>query len=168
MNFHKIVLVVTLMVFVVVPATAKNVCRPGKAEVILLLPSGQSKTICVAESALPGLQNAGEHSSGKFVTTACPCFSESDVQAIFDNDDGLDDCAFQTMTNGYILASCADSTAQFLVTNGPTQGVRLVGLPIIDSPSCAAKVGGDLTFSEDLAAPAVDACFEVLESFLPP
>ena len=48
-------------------------CPKGKSEVIVMTPSGITKTICVSDNAIPGIENAAEHSGGLILPAECPC-----------------------------------------------------------------------------------------------
>ncbi len=163
---RNIVLTAVLTALMSGPAIAKNPCRSGKIEVHFLLPSGQLKTICIAESALSGIENASRQGRAKFAMASCPCFTQADVQRMFDDAFEFDLCTDTLMRNDFTLRECSDENARFLVTDGPVAGVRLVGLPVIDSPSCVAKVGDELEMSSNLDEPEWEACFEELEPFL--
>jgi hypothetical protein len=60
-------------------------CVEGKSPVQINLPNGMQKTICLNDSALPGLQNAADHSDGTIVPTTCPCWNETDMKYYLDN-----------------------------------------------------------------------------------
>ena len=48
-------------------------CPDGKSEVLLMTPSGITKTICVSDNAIPGIENAAEHNGGFTLEPECPC-----------------------------------------------------------------------------------------------
>lgn len=49
-------------------------CPDGKSEVVVVTPSGLSKTICVSDNALPGIETAAENAVLDVVPPpACPC-----------------------------------------------------------------------------------------------
>jgi len=66
-------------------------CPEGKAPITITTPSGKTKNLCVANSAIPGLENAGEHSAADIVPAQCPCFSQSEAEALI----GIDAIAYQ-------------------------------------------------------------------------
>lgn len=53
--------------------TAVAECPDGMAELVIVTPSGISKTICVPDSAIPGLESAADHSPQAIVEAECPC-----------------------------------------------------------------------------------------------
>jgi len=48
-------------------------CPEGKSEVVIVTPNGISKTICVSDNAIPGIENAAEHSAQLAIEPVCPC-----------------------------------------------------------------------------------------------
>ena len=47
-------------------------CPEGKSVVVLMTPSGNVKNICVADAAIPGIENAAENAPLE-IAPACPC-----------------------------------------------------------------------------------------------
>jgi hypothetical protein len=97
-NLFAIVIVLALSMFIASVALAE--CPEGKSEVILVTPSGKIKTICVPETALPGIENAAEHSAGNIVPASCPCLTVEEIQK-------LEDCSLQ---NGVPITCVDDGT----------------------------------------------------------
>ena len=62
--------VIALALSMFIASVALAECPEGKSEVILVTPSGKIKTICVPDTALPGIENAAEHSPGTIVAVA--------------------------------------------------------------------------------------------------
>jgi hypothetical protein len=77
--------IIGLLCTVMFSATAWAACPEGKSEVILYLPNGMEKTMCIPDQALPGLQNAAENSDGTIVPSSCPCWNEKDIIYYEDN-----------------------------------------------------------------------------------
>jgi hypothetical protein len=60
-----------ICVLTAIPVLAE--CPEGKSEVILMTPKGVTKTICVSDNAIPGIENAAEHSGSLIIAAECPC-----------------------------------------------------------------------------------------------
>jgi len=80
--FFEITLIITSLLFVV---SAWGACPDGKSEIQLITPSGRVKFMCVPDAALPGLDNAADHSDGTIVPTGCPCWDEADIEYLLKN-----------------------------------------------------------------------------------
>jgi len=79
-------------------------CPEGKAEVSINLPNGTQKMICIPDNALPGLQNAADHSDGTIVPNPCPCWTEDDISSYFSNK-MIAKCWYDTSTG---ILDCVD------------------------------------------------------------
>ena len=62
-------------------------CPEGKSEVLLMTPSGITKTICVSDKAIPGIENAAEQSGAIRIEAACPCLDVWDGEPYPDGTD---------------------------------------------------------------------------------
>ena len=60
-------------------------CPEGKSEVMLMTPSGKTKTICVSDNAIPGIENAAEHNAGFTLEPECPCMEVWDGEPYPEN-----------------------------------------------------------------------------------
>ena len=50
-------------------------CADGKSEAVLYTPSGNANTVCVSDNALPGIENANDHTVLNVCEEAtCPCW----------------------------------------------------------------------------------------------
>lgn len=63
----------TVYVFAATQAWAQ--CPEGKTEVELVTPNGVTKTVCLADKARPGIENAPEHTPLTIIDVACPCLN---------------------------------------------------------------------------------------------
>jgi hypothetical protein len=113
--------VIALALSVFVGSTALAECPEGKSEVILVTPSGKVKTLCVPEAALPGLENAAEHSAGTIIPDpdmACPCFTLEEVKAA-----GIDCYVYEGTTDPSgetcVFATCEDGLNTFWTVYSP-------------------------------------------------
>ncbi len=76
----KVVLgIVAIALAVALPASAQ--CPEGKSEILIVTPSGRDKVRCVPDQALPGIENAADHSAGTVLPADCPCFTAEDLAA---------------------------------------------------------------------------------------
>ena len=82
----KIFISVLVMVFVSVYITSAVLaeCPEGKNPVQLTTPSGKTKTLCIPDAAMQGIENAADHSGGTIVTSSCPCWASQDVNDLAD------------------------------------------------------------------------------------
>ena len=86
-------------------------CAEGKSPVHINLPNGMQKTICLNDSALPGLQNAAEHSDGTIVPTTCPCWNETDIKYYLSNK-MFSMCSYDVLTS---IVTCVDDSKQIVL-----------------------------------------------------
>lgn len=70
-NFLHSVALFIICVSAAVPVLAE--CPEGKSEVLLMTPSGITKTICISDNAIPGIENAAANPGGFTLEPACPC-----------------------------------------------------------------------------------------------
>ena len=70
-NIPSLALVFLFLLVPSLPAIAE--CPEGKSEVVIVTPNGISKTICVSDDAIPGIENAAEHSAQFAIEPECPC-----------------------------------------------------------------------------------------------
>lgn len=75
-------LFVTLVVSVFISSDVFAECPEGKNPIQLTTPSGKTKTLCVPDAAMQGIENAAEHSGGTIVTASCDCWSQSQINDI--------------------------------------------------------------------------------------
>jgi len=61
-----------LMICIFAAQAASAQCPEGKAEVVVVTPSGVSKNICVAQAAIPGIENAANNEVIE-IAPVCPC-----------------------------------------------------------------------------------------------
>ena len=80
---NKISIIISLILFCII-AFFSNLsfaeCPDGKTEVYIVTPSGKEKIICVSDNAIPGIENAADHSATTIVPAACPCWTEKDLE----------------------------------------------------------------------------------------
>jgi len=84
-----VVLVLSMFFF----STSFAGCPEGKSEVQVTTPSGKQKVLCMPDQALPGLENAADHSDGTIIPSSCPCWNESDI-AYYDSSGTLQYCEY--------------------------------------------------------------------------
>jgi len=60
-------------------AIAQVTCDTGKAPITIITPSGKIRTMCVPNSAVPGIENAADNAPGTISPAQCPCFTEGEV-----------------------------------------------------------------------------------------
>jgi hypothetical protein len=65
-----------------ISSSALAVCKAGKVGVTIINPAGKVKEICVAEAAVSKIGGPGD----VVISAVCPCFSQEDVQAMFNSD----------------------------------------------------------------------------------
>ncbi len=75
-------LFVALVVSVFMASEVLAECPEGKNPVSITTPSGKTKTLCIPDAAVQGIENAAEHSGGTIVASNCACFSEDDILAL--------------------------------------------------------------------------------------
>lgn len=61
-----------LMICIFAAQAVAAQCPEGKSEVVVVTPSGVSKNICVAQAAIPGIENAANNEVIEIVPV-CPC-----------------------------------------------------------------------------------------------
>lgn len=71
--------VVVLVLFMFFYSASFGECPKGKSEIQLITPSGIQKSICIPDEALPGLENAADHSDGTIIPSSCPCWNADDI-----------------------------------------------------------------------------------------
>ena len=49
-------------------------CPEGKTDAVLYTPSGNANQVCVSDNALPGIENANQHTLGLCPEVTCPCW----------------------------------------------------------------------------------------------
>jgi hypothetical protein len=74
-----------LLVSVFIAAEVLAECPEGKNPVQLTTPSGKTKTLCIPDAAVQGIENAAEHSGGTIVAATCDCWSQSQINDIDSN-----------------------------------------------------------------------------------
>jgi len=87
------VVVLVLSMFFFSPSFAG--CPEGKSEIQLITPSGIQKSICVADEALPGIENAADQSDGTIIPSSCPCWNADDI-AYYESAGRLAYCTYVT------------------------------------------------------------------------
>lgn len=75
-------LLVALVTTVFAASEVLAECPEGKNPVQITTPSGKSKTLCIPDSAVQGIENAAEHSGGTIVASSCPCWTSQDIDDI--------------------------------------------------------------------------------------
>ena len=89
-------------------------CPEGKSEIQLTTPKGIQKTICIPDNALPGVENAAEHSDGTIIPSSCPCWDEADLKYYLENK-MLEYCHYDTDTH---ILSCYDTEKLVILEAG--------------------------------------------------
>lgn len=60
-------------------------CPEGKSEVVLYTPSGNSNLLCVSDNAVPGIENANEHTKIDLCAeVSCPCWDAETLENLPD------------------------------------------------------------------------------------
>jgi hypothetical protein len=129
----------------VIPAQAE--CPEGKSEVQLTTPNGRQKAICVPDDALPGIENAAEHSDGTIIPSSCPCWDETDIQYYLDNK---------------ILAYCEyDSALALLTCNDYDKLEVLVARKDVSCENYVTQVTHDRLLTEQW-----NTCYKLVEDLI--
>jgi hypothetical protein len=92
-------IVVGLILVLSLPVWAE--CPEGKSEILIVTPSGRETVICVPDNAIPGLENAADHSSGTIIPASCPCWDQEDIEYYQDNK-MLETCSYDSYTSTYV------------------------------------------------------------------
>ena len=179
---RSVVSLTTLLVACVLVTNVQAACPSSKVEVTVVLPSGQTKLLCIPEAALKGLENAAEHSPGRIVTNPCPCFSTEDVDAVAQQPQGVFYCDV-IVTDGDFppteVVWCSDldrddlrgyAFATFFTKTGDAGGIIVQqGWSILNDstlagtqPTCQAVVGDSIRLNTDITQDQFEACVAVL------
>ena len=76
-----VLLLVALVVSVFAVSEVLAECPDGKSPISISTPSGKSKTLCIPDAAVHGIETAAEHSSGAInPNVTCPCWSAADLE----------------------------------------------------------------------------------------
>ena len=85
-----------------VPLQALAECKEGQSEVVVVTPSGISKTICVDDNAIPGIEQAAENSPLELVHATFTCSKPiNELTMIWDGSQTIDVTAYY----GYVGAT---------------------------------------------------------------
>lgn len=155
-----------------------GICPEGKAPVEVTTPSGKSNTICVPNSALPGLENAGENATVTINPIGCPCFSTAEAEALLT---GVTFTYYENQWDSYPdgeIGACKTVYIQaydpYIIlgagtrTNSPTQGCLTTDIiPVsIITPNGCYKASGNSTLSLNPITPDESAaCTSILKRF---
>ena len=137
-------------------------CPEGKQPVNITTPSGNTKTLCIPDAAVQGIETAAENSGGTFVAAECPCWSSDDVNDLVSNYPG-----FTCIENVNFVKCVYDpidtfSYALALKIEGSYYGYS----------SCINQDLDPDVIAEYISQEEVDACLALVESnisvYLPP
>lgn len=136
-----------LMICIFAAQAVAAQCPEGKSEVVVVTPSGVSKNICVAQAAIPGIENAANNEVIEIVPV-CPCV---DVWTGVYSDD-----VAVTGTPPILPASLTGKTcdtilhAQWsLVSANPSDGTQ----PILFAANADASVASDVCIARSQVGP---------------
>lgn len=62
---------------------AQATCPEGKEAIIVITPSGRTRTLCVPSAAVAGIEGADDHGAGTIIPASCPCYTTTDVEDAF-------------------------------------------------------------------------------------
>lgn len=105
MEFKSLIRLCVFAVYALCALPVMAQCPDGKSEVQLTTPSGKNKTICISDAAIPGIENAADHSGGTIIPTTCPCWNEADIKYYAENKI-MEYCKYLTGTG---ILECYDS-----------------------------------------------------------
>ena len=78
MNTKSLLILAAGIVAFAMSESSNAQCPEGRTRVIVTTPNAQ-KVLCIPDEAVPGLENADEHSAGNITPNMCPCFNENDI-----------------------------------------------------------------------------------------
>lgn len=158
MKINKLMLLIVLVFSVVSVPDVNASCKQGKSPVYITTGNGITKTICVSDAGIAGIEKAAEHSGGMITPVSCPCFGPEDIVPLFDSSATCSD---------YITDDSRDVVIRFVGQKTPF--VRTTMWPTKALSDNRLTCSGNLTtgpnyFTEDIRQEEFTECVNVLYS----
>jgi hypothetical protein len=131
-------------------------CPEGKQPVNITTPSGKTKTLCIPDAAVQGIETAAENSGGTIVAAECPCWTSAEVNDLVANNPG-----FTCIDNGNSIKCIYDPINTF----NYALGLKIEG-SYYDYSICVNQDPDPDVIAEYITQEEVDACLALVESYI--
>jgi hypothetical protein len=125
----------TLTVFITSAVYAD--CQAGKKEITIVNPAGKAITICVPDAAIPNIGGDGD----VVIPATCPCFSQEEVQAEFDEYPNYSCTLYEGRTD-ITWEPCS-----YIVCDDDTSDTVFQSLESLEGQNCSLIVANSLALS---------------------
>ena len=162
---RKLLLCFIVGLFLIAASLVWAQCPEGKSEVQLTTPSGKQKTICIPDVALPGIENAAEHSNGTIIPASCPCWTETELNAYVERF-GLIECIDHTSEPPHLCIPDSLVKHYECIAVTPDEKILLThsgGICGSEKRYCANEAS---MFDQIISAEEYDACLSIIKKFM--